>query len=65
MVRSEIDIYGTICYTRQEFEECLHFIEDGRVKVDPLITHHFPLREMEQAFAITQAKQSIKIILNP
>lgn len=36
-----------------------------RVKVDPLITHHFPLREMEQAFAITQAKQSIKIILNP
>ncbi|MFQ9859562.1 MAG: hypothetical protein ACLRWL_06480 [Evtepia gabavorous] len=35
------------------------------VKVDPLITHHFPLREMEQAFAITQAKQSIKIILNP
>ncbi|MFR5024959.1 MAG: zinc-binding dehydrogenase [Evtepia gabavorous] len=65
VVRSEIDIYGTICYTRQEFEECLHFIEDGRVKVDPLITHHFPLREMEQAFAITQAKQSIKIILNP
>lgn len=65
VVRSEIDIYGTICYTRQEFEECLHFIEDGGVKVDPLITHHFPLREMEQAFAITQAKQSIKIILNP
>lgn len=46
VVRSEIDIYGTICYTRQEFEECLHFIEDGRVKVDPLITHHFPLREI-------------------
>ena len=35
VVRSEIDIYGTICYTRQEFEGGLHFIEDGRVKVDP------------------------------
>lgn len=65
VVRSEIKIYGTICYTRQEFEECLHFIEDGRIQVEPLITHHFPLKDMEEAFRVVQAKQSIKIILNP
>ena len=65
VVRREIKIFGTICYTRQEFEECLHFVEDGRVKVEPFITHHFPLKDMEKAYEVYQSKQCIKIILNP
>lgn len=65
VVRREISIYGTICYTRQEFEECLRFIEDGRVKVEPFITHHFSLKDMVRAYQVYQAKQCIKIILNP
>ncbi len=50
VVRSEIDIFGTICYTREEFKECLDLIQDGRVQVTPLITHHFALKDMQQAF---------------
>ena len=65
MVRRELKIYGTICYTRQEFEECLHFIEEGRVQVEPLITHHFPLKDMEAAFQAVQEKACIKILLHP
>ena len=65
VVRSELRIYGTICYTRQEFEECLEFVEDGRVKTEPLITHHFPLKEMAQAFSVMQSKQCMKIIMHP
>lgn len=65
VVRSEIRIYGTICYTRQEFEECLNFVEDGRVKTEPLITHHFPLQEMEKAFAVMQSRQCMKIMMHP
>ena len=65
VVRSEIKIYGTICYTRQEFEECLNFVENGRVKVEPLITHHFPLEDMEAAFAVMQSKKCMKILVHP
>jgi len=65
VVRSEVSIFGTICYTRQEFEECLHFIEEGRIQVLPLITHHFPLKDMEEAFRIVQARQAIKVIMHP
>ena len=43
----------------------LHFVEDGRVKVEPFITHHFPLKDMEKAYEVYQSKQCIKIILNP
>ncbi len=65
VVRSEIDIFGTICYTREEFKECLDLIQDGRVQVTPLITHHFALKDMQQAFDTFQSRQAIKIMLHP
>ena len=65
VVRSEIDIHGTICYTREEFRECLDLIEDGRIQVEPLITHHYALRDMQAAFDMFQSRQAIKIMLHP
>ncbi len=65
VVRSEINICGTICYTREEFKECLQLIEDGRINVDSMITHHYALKDMEQAFEMFQSRQAIKIMLHP
>ena len=65
VVRSEIDIHGTICYTREEFKECLQLIEDGRVEVTPMITHHYALADMEKAFEMFCSRQAIKIMIHP
>lgn len=65
VVRSEISIIGTICYTRQEFKECLDLVEAHRVQVMPLITHHFALRDMEEAYKTALSRKGIKIILHP
>lgn len=65
VVRSEIDIHGTICYTREEFRECLDLIQDGRVEVTPMITHHYALKDMEKAFETFQKREAIKIMLHP
>lgn len=65
VVRSEINICGTICYTREEFKECLQLIDDGRINVDSMITHHYALKDMEQAFEMFQSRQAIKIMLHP
>ena len=65
VVRSEIDIHGTICYTREEFKECLDLIEDGRIQVTPLITHHYALEDMQDAFDMFQSRQAIKIMIHP
>jgi len=65
VVRSEIDIHGTICYTREEFRECLHLIEDERVQVTPIITHHFALKDMQAAFDLFQSRQALKIMIHP
>ncbi len=65
VVRSEIDIMGTICYTREEFKECLALAEDGRVDIRPMITHHFPLESMYEAFDVACARKAIKIMIHP
>ena len=65
VVRSEIDIHGTICYTREEFKECLQLIEDGRIDVTPMITHHYALSDMEKAFEVFMSRQAVKIMLHP
>ncbi|MDR1884680.1 MAG: alcohol dehydrogenase catalytic domain-containing protein [Synergistaceae bacterium] len=65
VTRSEISVYGTICYTRNEFSECLDLVEDGRVRVGPVITHHFALRDMESAWEVIQRREAVKVILRP
>lgn len=65
VVRSEIDIHDTICYTREEFKECLQLIEDGRIDVTPMITHHYALSDMEKAFEVFMSRQAVKIMLHP
>jgi 2-desacetyl-2-hydroxyethyl bacteriochlorophyllide A dehydrogenase len=65
VTRSELNIFGTICYTRNEFEECLTLVESGRVKVEPLITHHFPLKDMNAAWEVIQTRKAIKIMMHP
>ncbi|GHS99252.1 sorbitol dehydrogenase [Synergistales bacterium] len=65
VVRSELKVFGTICYNRNEFEECLDLVEAGRVKTDPLITHHFALKDMNAAWEVIQARKAIKIMMHP
>lgn len=65
VVRSEIGIMGTICYTREEFKECLSLTEDGRIRIQPMITHHFSLGQMREAFDVACARKAIKIMIHP
>jgi threonine dehydrogenase-like Zn-dependent dehydrogenase len=37
-------------------EEVLHLIEEGRIDTTPLITHRFPLSEIEEAYRIFENK---------
>ena len=50
-----------------EFAEGLDLIASGRVRVDDLITHRFPLERAVEAFGMMESKQggAIKIVLKP
>ena len=65
VVRREIKIFGTICYTRQEFEG-VPPLRGGRPGKGGALHHPpLPLKDMEKAYEVYQSKQCIKIILNP
>jgi len=62
VVRRELRIIGSMIY-RGEFPETLRLLESGAIRVDRLLTHRFPLGEIESAFRAHRSRDSIKVAL--
>lgn len=52
------------CVPRQH-EIAVQLLERGRVRVDPLITHRFPLSRINEAFDVMESRQGMKIVVTP
>jgi len=69
VVDHELKVIGSFCYgysgTRRDFESSIELIASGKVAVASLVTHRFPLTEIERAFttALDKRSQSIKVAL--
>jgi 2-desacetyl-2-hydroxyethyl bacteriochlorophyllide A dehydrogenase len=50
ILRKHLRVQGSATHTVGEMKESLAMIEDGRVKTSRIITHRFPLEEINQAF---------------
>jgi L-iditol 2-dehydrogenase len=46
-------------------ELAVKLLEKGLVRVEPLITHRFPLDEINQALQTVESKQGMKVIVRP
>lgn len=64
IVRKEIEIFGSFIYSHKDFCQAIQLISEGRVKVAPLITHRFSLKDIAMAFDIADKKQGIKVMIN-
>lgn len=65
IVRKEIDIKGSICYTWQDYKECMDLLVSGRITTRGIVTHAFALGEIDRAMEAIDKKESIKTILYP
>lgn len=64
LVQKEISFYGSYAYTN-EFEEAIDLVSSGKVRLDPLITHEYPLDDIQEAFEKTlDASESVKVIVD-
>ncbi|BBI32150.1 zinc-dependent alcohol dehydrogenase [Cohnella abietis] len=63
---SEITIVGCTGFSF-EGETVLKMISDGRINVKPLITHEYPLEEIDRGFEVLRDKtaDAIKVIIHP
>ena len=65
IVRKEIIVKGSLCYTWDEYKECLDLVSSGRVKIEPLISHKFDLKDIDKAMELIHQRKSIKGLLYP
>src|SRR2546427_146 len=60
VVRREVTIVGSMIY-QDEFGEAMRLVADGTVKTRPLVTHHFALDTISDAFVAHAQPGSIKV----
>lgn len=61
----EITLYGSYSPSPLDLAQALKLLDLGKVKGDPLISHHFSLAELAQAVEWTQQKKVLKAIIHP
>jgi 2-desacetyl-2-hydroxyethyl bacteriochlorophyllide A dehydrogenase len=64
VVRREVSLIGSMIY-QGEFPEAVQLLASGAVRTDRLLTHRFPLEQIQDAFAAHRAADSIKVALLP
>lgn len=63
----ELELIGTLTYSRQDFKDALKLIVDKKVDVEKLISRKFPLIEAADAFHYIEENRStvVKVLLDP
>jgi L-iditol 2-dehydrogenase len=64
MIRKGLTLMGSWHYNLADFPKVMQVIQ-GSPLISSLITHRFPMRQIQEAFECSISRQSGKIILNP
>ncbi|MFN8483666.1 MAG: alcohol dehydrogenase catalytic domain-containing protein [Anaerolineae bacterium] len=65
IVRRELNVYGTLCYTRAQFAEALRLMAIGSVDAAPIVTHVLPLSDIGLGLDLLARHEAIKVQLEP
>jgi L-iditol 2-dehydrogenase len=62
----ELEIIGTIMYTAVDYNATIQYMSDGRMKTEELVTHHYTLDQVYEAFetALNPSKGSLKVLID-
>jgi len=64
--RNELTVTSSYGAAPVDLEEAISLMQSGKINVTDMITHKFPLDEVQEAFKIaSDAKESLKVILLP
>jgi len=47
------------------WDKTIWMIADGKIDVDPIITHRLPLTEWEKGFAVAENMEALKVVFTP
>lgn len=49
----------------RQHETAVQLLETGKIRVAPLITHHYPLNKIHEAFSTMESRRGMKVIIHP
>jgi L-iditol 2-dehydrogenase len=61
----ELVVTGTNACTREDFRIALDLLAGGQLRAGPLVSHRFPLREIERAFETTRSGEGLRVVVEP
>jgi L-iditol 2-dehydrogenase len=64
ITRSEITIFGSIIYTKQDFQDSINFLKDPAFNVAPVLSKIVPYTTYQQAFNDALSGNFAKIVLD-
>lgn len=50
---------------KHTYPRALRMLESGRVEVGSLVTHRYPLAQVDEAFAVAQQREGLKVVVTP
>ena len=52
----ELNVFGSMMYRKEDYEEAVEKISAGKIKTGPLITRHFPFEQYLDAYHFIEEK---------
>jgi L-iditol 2-dehydrogenase len=62
---NQLEVTGVTGARRSDYEVALRLIESGRVRVDGMVTHRFPLQDTVEALDTAAGSEGIKVAVMP
>jgi len=62
MVRNELTLTGSFCYTFDDYTRATELVVDGRINFKHVVSHVLPLAELDKGFALCIEEKAIKVI---
>ena len=62
----ELNVFGSMMYRKEDYEEAVSMIDSGRIKTSPLITRHFNFEEYLEAYRYIEKKgdKTMKVMID-
>ena len=62
----ELNVFGSMMYKHEDYLEAVDLIADGKIKLDPLISKHFPFEKFLDAYKFIeeQGNKIMKVIID-
>lgn len=61
----QLQIDGSVGYTRDTWSQTIRILEQGKLKVQDVITHQLSLADWQKGFELFEKKQAVKVLLYP